>query len=368
MEIEKYKGTEIKATETQLAEEIDITKLSEEQRQRVEEILNNIEVEDSQSVLQYGVGAQSQIASFADNVLNEVKAKDGGYAGEILSDLMIKVKDLNVDGLGEKRGLASIPIFGALANSSKKFAAKYQKLNVEIEKIIDELDKSKLDLLKDITLLDYLFDKNLEYLGNLNYYIIAGTLKLKEVNQNIIPQMQEKVKLSNDSLDAQKLNDMIQLANRFEKKVHDLKLSRMIALQTAPQIRLIQNNNQVLVEKIQSSILNTIPLWKNQIVIALSLFRQKKALAVQKEVTDTTNDLLRKNSEMLKDSSLSIAKESERGIVDIDTLKKVNADLIHTIEETLAIQQEGREKRQQAEVELAVIEKELKDKLITTKG
>jgi uncharacterized protein YaaN involved in tellurite resistance len=221
-----------------------------------------------------------------------------------------------------------------------------------------------MQLLKDITLLDYLFEKNLEYLGNLNYYIMAGTLKLKEVNEKIIPEMQAKVKETNDPIDAQKLNDLIQMANRFEKKIHDLKLSRMVSLQTAPQIRLIQNNNQVLVEKIQSSILNTIPLWKNQIAIAISLAKQKNALAIQKEVTDTTNTLLQKNAEMLKTGSIDLARETERGVVDIETLKKVNEDLIATIEETLNIQKEGRIKRKQAEEELAAIEKELKQKLI----
>ncbi|MFZ5353163.1 MAG: toxic anion resistance protein [Bacillota bacterium] len=370
IELQEYKenllakGLEPKAQET-LVEEIDINKLPEDQRQKVQQIMSEIKIEDSQSVLQYGVGAQSQIASFADNVLSEVRAKDSGFVGEVLTDLMLKVKDLDAEGLSQKKGLFGI--FSSIQASTQKFAAKYQKLNVEIERIVDELDKSKMNLLKDITLLDYLFEKNLEYLGNLNQYIIAGSLKLKELNEKVIPEMQAKVNATNDPLDAQRLNDTLQLANRFEKKIYDLKLSRMIALQTAPQIRLIQNNNQVLVEKIQSSILNTIPLWKNQIVIALSLFRQKKALAVQKEVTDTTNALLRKNSEMLKDSSLQIAKESERGIVDIETLKKVNADLIQTIEETITIQQEGRKKRQQAEIELAAIEKELKEKLVAVK-
>jgi uncharacterized protein YaaN involved in tellurite resistance len=212
--------------------------------------------------------------------------------------------------------------------------------------------------------LDYLFEKNLEYLGNLNYFIMAGNLKLKEINEKVIPEMQAKVKETNDPVDAQKLNDLIQMANRFEKKIHDLKLSRMVSLQTAPQIRLIQNNNQVLVEKIQSSILNTIPLWKNQIVIAISLIKQKNALAVQKEVTDTTNTLLQKNAEMLKTGSVDLARETERGVVDIETLKKVNVELIATIDETLNIQKEGRLKRQQAEAELVTIEKELKQKLI----
>lgn len=358
METGKYNVVETKL------EEIDVSKLTEEQRQRLEDIMKTIDIEDSQFILQYGVGAQSQIAGFADNVVNEVRAKDSGYVGEVLSDLMLKVKELDVDGITPgKSFMARFPIIGSLINNTQKFAARYQKLSTEIEKIVDELDKAKMQLLKDITLLDYLFDKNLEYLGNLNYYIMAGTLKLKEIHENVIPEMQAKVKESNDPVDAQKLNDLIQMANRFEKKIHDLKLSRMVALQTAPQIRLIQNNNQVLVEKIQSSILNTIPLWKNQIAIAISLYKQKKALEVQKEVTDTTNTLLRKNAEMLKDSSIELARETERGVVDLETLKKVNTDLIATIDETIKIQQEGRAKRQEAEAELINIEKELKQKL-----
>ena len=360
--------TKFNPVETQVQEKIDMNSMTEEQRQRVQEIIKEINVEDSQFVLQYGIGAQNQIASFADNVLNEVRAKDGGFVGEVLSDLMIKVKEIDVDGVANKSFASKIPIIGGLMDSSKKFAARYQKLGTEIEKIVEELDKSRMQLLKDITLLDYMFDKNLEYLGNLNYYIIAGTMKLKELNEEVIPAMQLKVQSTSDPVEAQKLNDLLQLVNRFEKKIHDLKLSRTIALQTAPQIRLIQNNNQVLVEKIQSSILNTIPLWKNQIVIALSLYRQRRALEVQREVTNTTNDLLRKNSEMLKESTIGIAKENERGIVDIETLKKVNGDLISTIEETLKIQQEGREKRKQAEVELQNIEKELKDKLMGVRG
>lgn len=363
MELQKFTPVE-----TQVQEKIDMNSLTEEQRQKVQEIMKDINVEDSQFVLQYGMGAQNQIASFADNILNEVRAKDAGFVGDVLSDLMIKVKEIDVDGVASGKGFMSkVPIIGGFMDNTKKFAARYQKLGTEIEKIVEELDKSRMQLLKDITLLDYMFEKNLEYLGQLNYYIIAGTIKLKELNEEIVPAMQLKVQNTNDPVEAQKLNDLLQLVNRFEKKIHDLKLSRMIALQTAPQIRLIQNNNQVLVEKIQSSILNTIPLWKNQIVIALSLYRQKRALAVQREVTETTNDLLRRNSEMLKESTIGIAKENERGIVDIETLRKVNGDLISTIEETLKIQAEGKEKRRQAEIELANIEKELKDKLVGVK-
>lgn len=350
---------------TELAN-IDESKLTPEEKSKVAEIAGQINVKESQFVLQYGVGAQSQLASFSDGILNEVRAKDSGYVGEILTGLMMKVKDLNVDSLAA--GPSKIPLIGGLINSAQKFLARYQKISVEIERIVEELDKAQMQLLKDITLLDNLYAKNIGYLKDLDLYIIAGSLKLKELNDKTLPEMKAQVENSKDPIEAQQFNDLNQLINRFEKKIHDLKLSRMVGIQTIPQIRLIQNNDQVLAEKIQSSILNTIPLWKNQIVIAISIFRQKKALELQKDVTETTNELLLKNSEMLKDNSIQIAKETERGIVEIETLRKVNSDLISTLEETLRIQADGKIKRQQAEVELVKIEKELKDKLIALKG
>ncbi len=353
----------------QAVEVLDMSKLTPEEKKKVDEISSQIDVNDSQAVIQYGVGAQAKISGFADNILSQIRAKDSGYVGEVLTDLMLKVKELDVDSLSSSGGfLEKIPIIGAIIDSAKKFIARYEKMSVHIEKIIDELTKARMNLLKDITLFDNLYEKNVEYLKELDLYILAGGLKLKEIQEKILPDLKAKADASKDPVDAQRYQDMNQLANRFEKKLHDLKLSRMISIQTSPQIRLIQNNNQVLVEKIQSSILNTIPLWKNQIIIAIGLFRQKKALAMQQEVSKTTNDLLRKNSEMLKDSTIEVARESEKGIVEIDTLKKVNADLISTLEETLKIQVEGRAKRQQAETELVQIENELKTKLTEIKG
>ena len=222
--------------------------------------------------------------------------------------------------------------------------------------------------MKDITLLDGLYAKNLDYLRELSVYIAAGQMKLSELREKTLPELQAKAEASKDPMDAQRMQDFNQFLDRFDKKLYDLKLTRMVSIQTAPQVRLIQNSDQLLVEKIQSSILNTIPLWKNQIVIAISLFRQKKALDLQKEVTKTTNELLSKNSEMLKQGTVEVARESERGIVEIETLQKVNTDLISTIEETLRIQEEGRTKRQQAEGELARMEGELKARLTTIKG
>jgi uncharacterized protein YaaN involved in tellurite resistance len=291
-----------------------------------------------------------------------VRSKDSGYVGEILSDLMVNVKNMDVDDLNGDGGLFGF--FNGMKRKSQKFMARYEKIGVHIEKIVSELETSRMQLLKDITLLDNLYDKNLEYHRELEYFIIAGEKKIQEIKNITIPALKAEAEKSGDPVDAQKVNDYNQLLNRFEKKVHDLKLSRMIALQTGPQVRLIQNSDQVLVEKIQSSILNTIPLWKNQIVIAISLFRQEKALKQQQEVTETTNDLLSKNSEMLKQNTIEVAKESEKGIVEIETLKKVNMDLIETIEQTLQIQKEGSAKRKQAEEELKLMEQQLKEKLI----
>ena len=337
--------------------------LSPEEQSKVSEIKNTIDVTDTQAVLQYGLQAQSSVSAFSDTVLSQIRSKDSGHVGDVLTDLMVKVKELDVDSLGENEGLFS-KMFGNVKAKARKFVVQYDKLSVQIDKIINELEKARMQLLKDITLLDGLYDKNLEYLREQDVFILAGSLKLNELNEKIIPQLKAKAEETNDAMDAQRVKDMLSLANRFEKKLYDLKLSRMIAIQTAPQLRLFQSNDQTLVEKIQSSILNTIPLWKNQIIIAMTLFRQEKALKMQSEVNRTTNELLSKNSEMLKVNSIEVARQSEKGIVELETLKKVNRDLIETIEETMRIQQEGRAKRQEAEAELKVMENELKKKLI----
>jgi uncharacterized protein YaaN involved in tellurite resistance len=352
----------------QPAQVVSFDRLNEEQKKKVEEIKSSINVGDSQEIIQFGVGAQSKISGFADTILSQIRAKDAGYAGDVLTELMLRVKEIDVGSLSDGSFVSKIPLIGGLIDSAKRFAARYEKLSVEIEKIVDELAKARMELLKDVTLFDNLYEKNLEYLAELDLFIIAGELKLKEVRETLLPELKAKADASNDPVDAQRYQDAVQMANRFEKKLHDLKLSRMVSIQTSPQIRLIQNNNQVLVEKIQSSILNTIPLWKNQIIIAIGIFKQKKALELQREVTDTTNELLAKNAEMLKDSTIKVAKESERGIVELETLKKVNNDLISTIEETIKIQQEGSQKRRQAETELVQMENDLKKKLTEVRG
>lgn len=341
---------------------VDLSNLEPEAQKKARSIAETIDVTDSQAIIQYGVGAQSKISGFADTILTEIRNKDSGYVGEVLGGLITTIKDVDVGSLSEEKGFFG-KMFGGLTKRIEKFMQRYETLSTQIDKVVGELDQARMNLLKDIAMLDNLFEKNMEYLQDLDVYIAAGKLKVKEFRETVLPQMQKKAQETNDPVDAQRLQDFNQLVNRFEKKLHDMQLSRMVAIQTSPQIRLIQNNNQTLVEKIQSSVLNTIPLWKNQIIIAISLFRQKKALEVQREVTDTTNDLLRKNSEMLKDSTIGVAKENERGIVEIETLQKVNNDLIQTIEETLQIQKEGREKRALAEIELRKMEGELKERL-----
>lgn len=348
--------------------ELTLTELTPEEQKKVEQIKKELDLDDSQSVIQFGVGSQTGISGFSDTILTEIRSRDSGDVGNVLTDLMIKVKGLNVGDLSGESTLSKIPIIGSLMNSAKKFVAGYEKISVQIEKIIDELTKARMQLLKDITMFDSLYEKNLQYIRDLDLYILAGKQKQKEVEEKVIPELKAKADQTKETLDAQKVQDMTQALNRLEKKIMDLQLSRMVALQTNPQVRLIQSGDQVLVEKIQSSILNTIPLWKNQVVIAIGIFRQKKALEVQKEVSKTTNDLLKKNAELLKEGTIEVAKESERGIVEIETLKMVHDNLIATIDETLKIQQEGKVKRQQAEIELTKLEGELKNKLKEVKS
>ncbi|TCO10997.1 toxic anion resistance protein [Natronoflexus pectinivorans] len=347
---------------------IKLENLKPQDLEKATQIASTVDIKDSQSVIQYGIGAQNKISEFADSILSSVKTKDAGDIGNTLSELGLKVKSLKVEKIGTSNPLSKIPVLGNFVNSIKRFISRYEKISTHIERISNELDTARMQLIKDIAMLDALYEKNLSYLMDLDLYIAAGQIKLQQVYDNELPAMEQAVKESNDPADAQRFQDYKQMIHRFEKKLHDLKLSRTISIQTAPQIRLIQNNDQLLVEKIQSSILNTIPLWKNQVVIALSIFRQQSALELQKTITQTTNELISKNSEMLKESSIETARENERGIVEIETLKKVNDDLISTIEETIAIQKEGKTKRIQAEQELVKIEQELKSKLKAIKS
>ena len=342
-----------------------VEELSPEQKARVEEVKNSIDLMDSQAALQYGVGAQRNISSFSDNILTQVRSKDSGYVGELMSDLVLKVKEVDVDGLDEGF-LDKLPFLKNASRAVKKFMQRYEKLEVQIDRIEQQLDQARMQMLKDITMFDGLYEKNLEYFQELQIYIAAGEEKLKELQEITLPQLHAEATAKGDAMSAQVVRDFEDTVNRFEKKIHDLKLSKTVAIQTAPQIRLIQNNDKMLVDKIQTAILSTIPLWKSQIVIALGLHRQESVLKMQRSVSDATNTLLTKNAELLRQNSTEVAKESERGIVDLETLKKVNADLISTIEETIKVQQEGRIARQNAEAELAGIEEQLKQTLLAT--
>ena len=338
--------------------------ISPEDRKRIDEIKNAIDLTDSQASVQYGINAQRNIAEFSDTILNNIRSKDSGYVGELLSNLVVKVKGFEVDGSDSGSFIKKIPIFGSLVGKAQNMMAEYDKLSVQVDKIQGELDKARMVMLKDIVMFDTMYDKNVEYFKELQLYIRAGEEKIQELQTQTIPRLRQEAANSQNQMAVQLVSDFENAVSRFEKKVHDLKLSKTIAIQTAPQIRLIQNNDKVLVDKVQSAIFNTIPLWKSQIVIALGLSRQQKVLQMQREITNTTNELLRRNAEMLKQSTLETARETERGIVDIETVKKVNDDSISTIEETIKIQQEGRQKRKAAEAELVQIEDRLKQTLL----
>ncbi|MDR2304160.1 MAG: toxic anion resistance protein [Treponema sp.] len=343
--------------------ETDELSLFENITPQVEELAKTIDVTDSQQIEQYAAGIQSKIAGFSDGVLASVRNKDSGYVGTMMTGLLGAIRGTKIDELSPSSLVHKIPLVGKFFNAFKNFISRYEKIEVQIDRISSDLEKARMDLLKDIGLFDIMFDHNKEYFRELEIYIAAGELKVKELNDKVIPDLRRRAEASGDPMTAQQVNDMIQMTSRFEKKVHDLRLSKTISMQMAPQIRLVQNNSRILVDKIQTSILNTIPLWKNQIIIAMGIFKQARALDMQKEVDKMTNDLLLKNSQMLKETSASVVSMGERGIVEIETLKKVNADLIATLEETIAIQEKGRADRKSAEAELVKIESELKHKL-----
>ena len=356
--LQKQEPVDVQSIRTQVED------LTPVQRARVEELKNSINLMDSQTTIQYGVGAQRNISSFSDHILAQVRSKDSGYVGELMSELVLKVKDAGVDQL-EDGPLDKIPFLKNASRAVKRFMQRYEKLEVQIDHIEQQLEQARMQMLKDITMFDGLYEKNLEYFQELQIYIAAGEEKLKELREITLPRLHAEAAAKGDAMSAQVVRDFEDTVNRFEKKIHDLKLSKTIAIQTAPQIRLIQNNDKMLVDKIQTAVLSTIPLWKSQIVIALGLHRQETVLQMQRSVTDATNTLLTKNAELLKQNSVEVARESERGIVNLETLKKVNADLISTIEETIKIQQEGRAARQNAEVELAGIEERLKQTMLS---
>ena len=362
-EILEQKG---EVTNEKIENSLNYDSLTAEEKSAIEEFNKKIDVTDSTQVLQYGAKAQSKISQFSDSVLEGVKTRSTGEVGDLLANLVGEIKSFDSDIAGDNKSF-----LGKLFNNAKKqvdtWIAKYSKIETNIDGIEKQLENHRLQMLKDIAIFDTMYEKNLEYFKEISLYIIAGEQKLEELRNVELPKLRAQAQESGEQLDAQKVQDLENTINRFEKKIYDLKTTRIISIQMAPQIRLLQNNEAELVEKIQGSITNTIPLWKNQIVLALGINNAKQALGAQKAVTNLTNDMLKKNSEILKQGSIEIAEESERAIVDIETLQKTNRDIIETLDKVIEIHETGRAKRQEAEVELQNIEKELKDKMIEIK-
>lgn len=356
--------------ETQQSSEVTSTyekNFSEEDQRKINEIANQIKPLDNDGLLLYGQQAQNKLSQFSHQMLTQVQSKDVGPIGNSLRNLMNKLKEVDPDELQKQNKSKLKRLFKRAERSVNEMFSKYQSVGAQVDRISVELQKSQNMLMKDVGLLDQLYEENKAYFDALNIYIAAAEKKRDELNNNELVKLENKVRTSNNQMDAQELADLQQYINRLEKRIYDLQLSRQITLQSAPQIRMIQNINQTLAEKIQSSILTSIPLWKNQMAIALTLLRQQGASEAQKKVTDTTNELLLKNSEMLKQNAIRTAEENERGIVDIETLKTTQTNIVDTIQETLRIQEDGTRKRQQAEQELQTLEQDLKTKLLQLK-
>lgn len=354
-------------TEEKLEDSLNYDKLSDAEKQAIDEFIAKVDVNDTAVILSYGASAQQEIAKFSDDVLQNVRTKNAGDVGELLTDLVVEIKDFDsASDVNQPKGLFSI--FTSLKKRVQKLLSKYDKVNNNIDKIEKRLEGHKMQMLKDIAIFDEMYEKNMDSFKQISLYIIAGDKKIKELKEVELPKLQQQAQESGEQLDAQKVNDMMAVISRFEKKIYDLKTTRIISIQMAPQIRMIQNNDSELVEKIQSSIINTIPLWKNQVVIALGLANAKSALNTQQAVSEITNEMLKKNSENLKQGTIEIAAESEKAIVDVETLKKTNSDLIETLDALIQIHDEGTKKRSAAEIELQKIEQELKEKLLAVKN
>lgn len=335
--------------------------LTEDEKKMVEQFAKQINLSDSNQILQYGAGSQRKMVDFSETALGHVKNKDLGEVGKMLSDVVTELKNFELDE--EEKGKL-FGFFKKTGNKINNLKAKYAKAETNVTEICNVLEKHQMQLLKDVAVLDQLYELNKNYFKELTMYILAGKQKLAKVQQEELPALVERANQTGAPEDAQAVNDLTALCNRFEKKVHDLELTRMISIQMAPQIRLVQNNDTLMSEKIQSTLVNTIPLWKNQMVLALGIAHSEQAMKAQREVTDMTNMLLKKNADALKQSTIATAQESERGIVELETLRYTNESLISTLDEVLNIQTEGKRKRMEAEAELIKIESELKTKLL----
>ena len=343
----------------------ELEKLSPAEQAAVKAFAEKIDVLNTEQVMNYGSNAQKNISEFSEAALNSVRTKDLGEVGGMLGDLVVELQGLNFDP-EEKKGF--LGLFKKATQNIASLKAQYDKAEVNVDKIVESLEKHEVVLMKDISMMDKMYERNLEYMKELTMYIIAGKLKIEQLRNEELPKYQQKAQESGLPEDAQAANDFANMIGRFEKKIHDLELTRTISVQMSPQIRMIQNNDSLMAEKIRSSIVNTTPLWKSQMVLALSLYHSDQAMKAQREVTDVTNQLLTKNAQALHQGSVAIAKETERGIVDIETLKKTNQELISTLDEVRQIQDDGRAKRMQAEEELGRIEGELKQKLLDMRG
>jgi len=355
---QKQPPAEVAAAQ-ELKEDLDDSILSDEERRQVEEFAKQIDLHNSTAILQYGVGTQKKMADFSGNALENVRTKDLGEVGDMLSDVVTQLK-----GFDEEDEKGFLGLFKKPAHKLESMKTKYAKAETNVNKICEALESNQIQLLKDINLLDKMYEQNLVYFKELSMYILAGKKKLAETRETELPQLLDKAKASGLPEDAQAARDLEALCDRFEKKIHDLELTRMVSIQTAPQIRLVQSSDTMMVEKIQSTIVNTIPLWKSQMVLALGVTHAEQAARAQREVSDMTNELLKKNAEVLKTATIESAKESERGIIDMETLKNTNANLISTLDEVMKIQADGREKRRAAEQEMQTMENELKEKLL----
>ena len=344
---------------------VDVSKLTPQDLQVVEKYKQQIDLTHANSVSAFGADLQSSIAKFADGILEGVKTKDTGKVGENLGALLTTIKGVDLERLQEKQSFMSkIPLLKKMTNNINNAKIRLQDVTQTVDNIVVSLDTARAQLIKDINILDALYEKNVEYLHHLDLYIAAGEMKYQELSNTVLVELRSKAEQTEDMLDIQRYNDFSQMLNEMEKRMYDLKLSREIAIQTLPQIRLIQGNDKILANKIQSSILTTIPIWKNQIALTISLEKQKTALELQKKVSDTTEDLLKQNAQLLKMNSLEIARESERGIVSIETLRETHKKLLETIDESMKIYEEGRQKRQSVEKELVQLENEQKQKLL----
>lgn len=361
-EKEILEGNVKQITDEKIEKSLNYDELSEEEKAAVLEFNKKIDITDQTQILQYGISAQNKISEFSDSVLENVKTKETGDVGSLLANLVSEIKTFDSSINGEPKCLAKL--FYSAKREVNYIKAKYSKIENNVDSIEKGLEKNKLQLLKDITMFDTMYDKNLDYFKEISLYIIAGEKKIEELKEITLPELKKKAEETRDQIDIQKVNDLETQINRFEKKLYDLKTTRIISIQMAPQIRLLQSNDAELVEKIQSSITNTIPLWKNQIVLALGINNAKKALKEQQAVSNLTNEMLKKNSETLKQGSIDIARESEKAIIDIETLRKTNKDIVETLDSIIKIHEDGRVKRKEAEKELTEIEKELKDKLL----